>query len=160
MDCGDSLYKCNKFVFYFKCIVSFLNWINNSDHIYCIRVVCCYVFSCFVIRNTTYPNSPGRIHIRACRCSWRPPTGSGSARLDTYLHESTPLSPRTWASLSHGPCKGAKRSSVPAETRSIAETASTTCRPPESREYPARTRDQSWRNSSELSLANGIRRCL
>lgn len=89
--------------------------------------------------NTTNLDSPGRIHTRACRCSWRPPTGSGSARSDTYLHESTPLSPRTWASLSHGACKGAMRSSVPAETRSIAETASTTCRPPERRERDARS---------------------
>lgn len=131
------------------CVLSFLSCISNSDH--CMRAVCCYVLSFFFdIPSSTSPNSPGRIHTRACRCSWRPPTGSGSARSDTYLHESKPLSPRTWASLSHGPCKGAKRSSVPAETRSIAETASTTCRPPEIRGNPARTRDQSRRNGSEI----------
>lgn len=90
-----------------------------------------------VIRNITSPNSPGRIHTRACRCSWRPPTGSGSVRSGTYLHESTPPWPRTWASLSHGPCKGAKRNNVPAETRSTAETASTTCR---SAEEPSKSR--------------------
>lgn len=123
-------------------------------------IVLCRLSLTLVIRNITSPNSPGRIHTRACRCSWRPPTGSGSVRSGTYLHESTPLWPRTWASLSHGPCKGAKRNNVPAETRSTAETASTTCRPPKSRESPARTRVQSWGGGSELSPSSWIGRCV
>lgn len=130
-----------------------LSW-ANIDHM---CIVLRRLSLTLVIRNITSPNSPGRIHTRACRCSWRPPTGSGSVRSGTYLHESTPLWPRTWAWLSRAPWKAAKRNNVPAETRSSAGTASTTCRPPNSRQSPASTRLQSSGDGSELSL---IGRCV
>lgn len=143
------------YVVIFKPGVSF-SW-ANMDHM---CIVLRRLSLTLVIRNITSPNSPGRIHTRACRCSWRPPTGSGSVRSGTYLHESTPLWPRTWASLSRAPCRAAKRNNVPAETRSTAGTASTTCRPPKSRQSPARTRVQSSGDGSELSLSGWIGRCV
>lgn len=70
-------------------------------------------------------NSPGRTRTLACRCSWHPPTGSGSSRSDTFPHENKPLWTESLASLSRA-SPNARRRSVRTKTKSIWETASTT----------------------------------
>lgn len=70
-------------------------------------------------------DSPGRTRTRARRCSWHPPTGSGSSRSDTFPRESKPLWTESLASLSRA-SPNAGRRSVRTKTKSIWETASTT----------------------------------
>lgn len=75
--------------------------------------------------------SPGQPRTRACTCSWHPPTGLGSGRWGTSLHESTPPSPPTsWVRLSRGSCSctGVQCNTVQQGTRSTGGTASTTFR--------------------------------
>lgn len=87
-------------------------------------------------------DSPGRTRTRARRCSWHPPTGSGSSRSDTFPRENKLLWTESLASLSRA-SPNARRKSVRTKTKSIWETASTT--------YPHDKQKKSFRKRKRSS---------
>lgn len=80
-----------------------------------------------------WKGKPGQIHTLACRCSLHQPTGSGSCRLDRSPRGNAPLSANSC--LSRTACPQTAAEPVPRRTRSSEETASTTCRRAQMRNY-------------------------
>lgn len=79
--------------------------------------------------------SPDRLHTPARRYSWHPPTGSGSSHWGTFprVSKRALAQPSPWRESPAAESRGVRR-----ETKSIADTASTTC--------PVQSVEARWRN--------------